>query len=163
MITMDAKESADVSTSPNTETQRPMSHRLPFRTYCLLSPQVVEFIKLHNIFTPNGTSLVKDIEVGDVVVLGRQPCLVTGISDPFSTTSPLDLDESNNPKVAVQITGQSVFWPDIDYEACFLLKDGNKIGTLGGPPDICERVPVVIISYLLEDRASFTHALTDQY
>lgn len=124
---------------------------------------MVEFIKRHNIFKPNGTRLVKDVDIEDVVVLGRQPCIVTGISEPFLTTSPLDFDESKNPKVALEITGQSIFWPSIDYETCFLLHDNNKIGTFSGVPQIFERSLVVIISYPLLDRASFVDALTGQY
>lgn len=48
----------------------------------------------------------------------------------------MDFDKSEKPKMAILITGQSLFWPAIDYEVSFLHHDDNKIGTYSGTPDV---------------------------
>lgn len=84
-----------------------------------------------------------EIDKEDIVVLGRQLCIVIGISEPFSTTSPLDFDQSQTPKKAIQIAGRSLFWPKIEYQTCFLLHDDNKIGIFSGTPEIFEASLVI--------------------
>ena len=87
----------------------------------------------------------------DIVSLGKQLCEVTEVSEPYSTTLPLDFDESTNPKTAVVITGRSIFWPNIKYDTPFVYHDDSEIGTFSGVPEVYQgdlvsiSVPTVII------------------
>lgn len=77
-----------------------------------------------------------DIQARDIVFLGKQLCVVIEISKPYSTTLPLDFDKSTNPKVAIVITGQSIFWPKVKYESPFVYDHDNEIGTFSGVPKV---------------------------
>lgn len=48
----------------------------------------------------------------------------------------MEFDKSENPKMAIMITGQSLFWTAIDYEVSVVYHNDNKIGTYSGTPDI---------------------------
>ena len=91
-----------------------------------------------------------DVDAEDIVVLHRQLCIVTEVSDPFSTSLPLDSDKSANSKVAITITGWSILWPKIKYEGCFLYHDDNRIGTFSGTPKLYE--VDLVIPLLLNQR-----------
>ena len=97
--------------------------------------QLVGFIRERSIFVPNGTKPVTEVEMGDIVLLGQQLCIVTKVSEPYSTRLPMDYDMSTDPKRAVVITGQSIFWPDIEYAPPFVRDDHNMIGTFSGVPE----------------------------
>ena len=100
--------------------------------------QIFDFIRERNIFVPNGTKPVTEVDVGDIVLLGQQLCVVTEVSEPYSTTLPMDFDRSTDPKTAIVITGQSIFWPDIKYGPPFVYHDDNMIGTCSGVPELYE-------------------------
>lgn len=100
--------------------------------------QIIGFIKERNIFVPNGNKPVTDVEMGDIVFLGQQLCVVTNVSEPYSTTLPMDFDKFSDPKTAIVITGQSIFWPDIEYAPSFDHHDDNMIGTFSGVPEMYE-------------------------
>lgn len=48
----------------------------------------------------------------------------------------MEFDKSEDPKMAIMITGQSLFWTAIDYEVSFVYHNDNKIGTYSGTPDV---------------------------
>ena len=100
--------------------------------------QIVKFILRYDIFVPNGAKPVTEVEVEDIVLLGQQPCIVTEISEPYSSTAPMDFDKSTKPKTAIVITGQSIFWPKIKYAPPFVYHDDNKIATFSGAPELYE-------------------------
>lgn len=54
----------------------------------------------------------------------------------------MEFDKSENPKMAIMITGQSLFWTAIDYEESFVYHDDNKIGTYSGTPEILTGIMV---------------------
>ena len=98
--------------------------------------QLVEFVRERNIFVPNSTKPVTEVEMGDIVLLGQQLCIVTNVPEAYSTTLPVDFDLSTDPKMTVVITGQSIFWPDIEYAPPFVHHDNNMIGTFSGVPEL---------------------------
>lgn len=77
-----------------------------------------------------------DVRKHDIVSLGKQLCVVAEVSEPYTTTLSLDFDESTNPKTAIVITGQSIFWPNIKYAPAFVYHDDNKIGAFSGVPEL---------------------------
>ncbi|CAF9941694.1 hypothetical protein IMSHALPRED_002851 [Imshaugia aleurites] len=95
---------------------------------------IVDFIIEKRIFAANGSIPVLEIEDEDIVVLGQQLCIVTNVSEPFSTTLPTDSDQSSKLKWVVTITGRSIFWPSIEYEHSFLHHKDNKIGNFSREP-----------------------------
>ena len=125
--------------------------------------QIVSFIQTHNILTPNGSKSITEIELGDIVVLGKQLCLVTKISGPYSTTLPMDSDKSANPKKAIALTGRSILWPKIEYDHSFLHHDDNKIGTLSGKPDMYAGDLVLKRCSNISSRVYLTCALSDRH
>ena len=115
--------------------------------------QIIDFIQEHNIIAPNGTKPVTEVHAGDIVVLGRQLCLVIKVSQPFSSTLPMDFDKFANPKKVIRITGQSILWSKIEYDPCFVLHHDNKIGTFSGTPEVYEGPLVDIAHQPINNRA----------
>lgn len=113
----------------------PLFHRFLFVVFAD-DRQIIDFIRLNNIFQPNSKKCVKEIEEGDIVCLGRQPCVVSELSKVFETTGDLDFDKSKKSKLAILIKGSSILWPGIEYENTFLYHDDNELGFYSGIPDL---------------------------
>ena len=118
---------------------------------------------MHNIFTPNSSKSVTEVDLEDIVVLGKQLCRVIKISGPYSTISPMDFDKSANPKEAIGLTGQSILWPKIEYEHSFLHHDDNKIDTFSGEPEVYSGDVVSKTWSNISSRVYLTCALSDRH
>ena len=121
-----------------------------------------EFVRDHHLFAPNGSISVTEVQTGDVVFLDGHPCEVTKVSKPFSTTGPLDLDKSSDPKKAIVITGTNILWPKVVHDPVFHYDDSNKIKAFCGVPEFIQGELVFKIYPELYSLRMLTYAFAAQ-
>ena len=87
----------------------------------------------------------------------------TKVSEPYTTTLLMNFDKSTDPKTAITITGQSIFWPDVEYAPPFVHHNDNMIGTFSGVPDLYEGDLVSNKRSNINNHISLTGALVDRF